>query len=243
MAEYKYFATVYDRMMDDIPYEEWEQYILLLLCRYGVEPCSRITELGCGTGTMSELLAEDGFQVTGIDLSKEMLDIAIKKGRNDISYICADMRDFVLPEKQSAVISICDSMNYLLTEDDLTAALTCGKKCLEPGGIFIFDLKTEYFFKNSYDGITFADDLGDFSYVWQNRYDEEARIHEYRIRFRIKEEQGYRFEKELHRQRTFRAEEIKAATLKAGFRKAVAYDAFTLDKPRKNSERIYIVCL
>lgn len=70
MSQYKYFATVYDRMMDNVPYEEWKQYILQLLFKYGVKPCAKIAELGCGTGMMTRLLSDDGFHMTGIDLSE-----------------------------------------------------------------------------------------------------------------------------------------------------------------------------
>lgn len=93
MAEYKYFAKVYDRMMDNIPYEEWEQYLLKLLFKYGVSPCAKMTELGCGTGVMTRLLSDEGFAMTGIDLSEEMLAVARKKNCTGIEYIHADMRD------------------------------------------------------------------------------------------------------------------------------------------------------
>ena len=243
MSEYKYFATVYDRMMDDIPYEEWEQYVLLLLCKHGIKPCSKLLELGCGTGTISGLLTEDGFEVTGIDISEEMLQMAKEKNaKNNINYICHDMRDFSLPEKHASAISLCDSMNYLLTVDDLARTMTAVRNNLEPGGIFVFDLKTEHFYMDKLDGYVFTDDLGDFSYTWKNYYDTEKCIHEYYLKFKIRDDSGYRYEKELHRQKAFSASEIKEAALRAGFKKAVAYDAFTLDKPKKNSDRIYIVC-
>ena len=231
-------------MMDDIPYKEWEKYLVLLLNRYGIAPPSSVLELGCGTGNMSELLAAEGFTVTGIDISEEMLTIAKAKNlkERNITYLSADMRDFTLPKKQAAAISVGDSMNYLLSTEDFTKALTAVHDNLNPGGVFIFDLKTEYFFKTSYDGMTFEDDLGDFSYVWKNYYDDEKRTHEYHLRFKVKDGDGVRFENELHRQRTYSASEIKEAAIKAGFKKAAAYDAFTLNKPRKCSERIYIVC-
>ena len=148
-----------------------------------------------------------------------------------------------MEEKQAAVISVADSMNYLLTEEALFETMQAARNSLEDGGIFIFDLKTEYFFKTKLDGFTFSDDLGDFSYVWKNYYDNEKHIHEYALRFRIKEKEGYRYERELHKQRTFTADEIKRAAKRAGYKKAAAFDAFTFNKPRKNSERIYLVCM
>ncbi|MBR6403105.1 MAG: class I SAM-dependent methyltransferase [Eubacterium sp.] len=251
MSEYHFFARVYDRMMENIPYEDWEQYILQLLYKYNISPYSKIAELGCGTGTMTELLSDEGFLVTGIDLSEDMLTEAEAKLRyakargirnRDITYLNQDMRELSLQEKQSAIISICDSMNYLLSTDDLYRTMKAAKDNLKDDGIFIFDLKTEYFFQTELDRITFRDDLGDFSYIWKNRYDGESRIHKYGLVFRIRGKDGIRYEKEVHRQRVFTAAEIKEAAIKAGFSKAVAYDAFTFDKPKIKSDRIYIVC-
>ena len=79
MEQYTLFAKVYDRMMDNIPYEEWEQYLLQLLYRHRIKPCSSIAELGCGTGSVSLLLQADGFEVTGIDISGDMLKVAEEK--------------------------------------------------------------------------------------------------------------------------------------------------------------------
>ena len=264
MAEYKFFAKVYDRMMDNIPYEEWEQYILQLFYRYGVSPCSKITELGCGTGVMTRLLADDGFFMTGIDLSEEMLEVARKKDANNrslqalrksnhmdeqtedektsgIVYVNSDMRNFHVEDKQDAVVSICDSMNYLLTEEALYETMASVHHNLKENGVFIFDLKTEYFFRKELDGERFKENMGDFSYVWKNRYDENKHIHEYRLLFERIEFGKVVKETEVHRQRTFSAGDIKEAALNAGFRHGAAYDAFTFEKPKKRSERIYIV--
>ena len=171
MAEYKYFAKVYDRMMDNIPYEEWKQYLLQLLFMYDVPPCSKITELGCGTGVMTRLLCGEGFAMTGVDISEDMLHVARTNSEfdtNAISYINSDMRTFNVSEKQDAIISICDSMNYLLTNDDLYRTMQSAFSNLKDNGVFIFDLKTEYFFRTKLDGKTFSEDRGDFSYVWKN---------------------------------------------------------------------------
>ena len=259
MNNYTYFATVYDRMMDNIPYEEWEQYILQLFYRYGVAPCSHVAELGCGTGVMTRLLSSEGFVMTGIDLSEDMLEVAKCKDTSDINYICRDMRNFELSTKQDAIISVCDSMNYLLTEEDITKTFSSVKRNLKSGGVFIFDLKTEYFFVNELDGEVFAEDMGDFSYVWRNRYNREEHIHHYLLEFNVKSGLGknrkdnaskkdtildhkhLRLIKEHHRQRSFSAGDIKQAALNAGFNKANVYDAFTFRKPLKSSGRIYVV--
>lgn len=249
---YKFFAKLYDKMMADIAYELWEQYLLQLLFRYKVPPMGKILELGCGTGRMTRLLSKEGFKMTGLDLSEEMLEIAKNiendyktedKEREKILYNYGDMRDFQLNEKQDAIISICDSMNYLLTVDDLSKTMKSARENLKPGGVFIFDLKTEYFYKNELDGEIFTENLGEYSYVWNNFYIDEEHIHEYSLRFYegAYEKGKEPISKELHKQRAFFAKDIKDAAIHAGFDSAIVYDAFTYDKPRKNSERIYII--
>ena len=263
MSAYNFFATVYDNMMGNIPYEYWEQYILQLLCKFNVKPYSHIAELGCGTGKMTRLLAEDGFTMTGIDLSEEMLKVAFRntpdsmyyvnmnsykqanensKSEFPITYIHGDMRNFVLSEKQNAIISICDSMNYLLTDDDLTSAMQSARNNLKKNGVFIFDLKTKYFYENVLDGYSDSDVIDNISYTWKNHYDSETCIHKYLLNFEITEDNGtIRNEKEVHEQRGYSGQDIKKCAIRAGFKKAVAYDAFTFEKPKKNSERIYII--
>lgn len=239
--EYQYFATVYDRMMDNIPYEDWKQYLLEMLYKYGVPPCADITELGCGTGVMTRLLANDGFNMTGIDISEEMLNVAKEKNIGNVAYMKADMRDFTLEHKQDAIISICDSMNYLLTEDDFTKACKCAYNNMSDNGVFIFDLKTEYFYKYELDGRKFSENMGDFSYVWRNKYDDKKHIHKYHLLFDCNESGKREIKEELHKQRSYFAGQIKEAALKAGFSHGTAYDAFTFEKPKKRSERIYVV--
>ncbi len=281
MSEYKFFATVYDRMMDNIPYEEWEQYLLQILYRFNVRPDATITEIGCGTGTITEMLADDGFSMTGIDLSEDMLNEARKKNLkrkstatkeslenvfsdkqpcfqesqiSDITYLHMDMRELVLPEKQDVIVSISDSMNYLLTNDDLYRTMKAVRKNLKEDGLFIFDLKTEYFFKTALDGNTYKEDLGDFSYLWKNYYDEEKHIHSYYLWFKLYDKnksklirklcskhEPFTLKKEHHRQRAFSAADIKEAALKAGFDSATVYGDFTFMKPCKKCERYYVI--
>lgn len=80
MQAYSKFASIYDKMMDNIPYADWKQYLLCLFYKNHIPAAAKIAELGCGTGTMTELLADDGFIMTGLDLSADMLKMA-KKSR------------------------------------------------------------------------------------------------------------------------------------------------------------------
>ena len=122
MEAYTGFAAVYDQLMEEIPYEQWCGYITGLLKEYGVEQ-GLVLELGCGTGTMTELLAEAGYDMIGIDVSEEMLAEAMEKkqesGHAEILYLQQDMREFELYGTVRAAVSVCDSMNYLTEPGEL----------------------------------------------------------------------------------------------------------------------------
>ena len=240
MKAYSVFAHIYDKMMDNIPYEEWKDYLLRMMYRYRVSPSASIAELGCGTGTMTGLLAEEGFDVMGLDLSSDMLEEARAK-YPDISFVEADMRDFKLPEKKDIIISLCDSINYVLTTEDLAKTFSSVRENLSEGGIFIFDLKTRFFFENALDGRTYKDRGRGFKCTWENHFDYSTNIHSYLLDILVKEGGKWVPTQEVHKQRAYTASEIIEAAKLAGFERGAAYDAFTFEKPRKRSDRIYIV--
>lgn len=129
--------------MDNVPYDEWGEYLVSLLKKYGVED-GLVLDMGCGTGAMTRYLDAHGYDMTGIDVSEEMLTIAKEKSSPDILYLLQDMREFELYGTMRAAVSICDSMNYILEEDDLLQVFSLVNNYLDPGGIFIFDLNTVY---------------------------------------------------------------------------------------------------
>ncbi len=240
MKAYSVFAHIYDKMMDNIPYEEWKDYLLRMMYLYRVSPSASIAELGCGTGTMTGLLVEEGLDVMGLDISSDMLAEARKK-YPDISFLEADMRDFKLPEKKDVIVSICDSINYVLTTEDLVKTFSSVRENLNEGGIFIFDLKTKFFFENALDGRTYRDRGSGFRCTWKNHFDASSNIHSYLLDIKVKDGGKWVSTQEVHRQRAFAAREIIEAAKLSGFEKGGAYDAFTFDKPKKRSDRIYIV--
>ena len=238
METYTGFAEVYDEMMDNIPYLEWENFLIQLLFLNNVKPDAIITEIGCGTGTMTELLADEGFKMSGIDLSEDMLKFAREKCP-DITFKQMDMRELVLDEPQDVIISIADSMNYLETVDDLSKTMKGVYNALVPGGVFIFDLKTEFFFKYVVRNRTFRGHGKGFSYVWKNYYDEDAKRHTYDVTIKLKRQNVV--ENEIHKQHVFSAQDIKQAAIYGGFKSAKVYGNMTFEKPRLNDERIYVV--
>ena len=146
MEAYTSFASVYDTFMDNIPYEEWSKYLMGLLREYQVED-GLVLDLGCGTGNMTELLAKAGYDMIGVDNAEEMLEIAMEKrteSGHDILYLLQDMREFELYGTVKAIISICDSINYITEEEDLLEVFRLTNNYLDPKGVFIFDFNTVY---------------------------------------------------------------------------------------------------
>lgn len=244
MESYTSFAAVYDMFMDNIPYEEWASYVISLLREEGIDD-GLVLDLGCGTGSLTEILAREGYDMTGIDLSPDMLQIAMEKrmesGR-DILYLNQDMREFELYGTVRAIISICDSMNYLLEKKDLVQTLRLANNYLDPGGIFIFDLNTEHKYRDILGQCTIAEDREESSFIWDNNFDEETGINEYNLSLFIQEEEDlYRKYQETHYQKAYSLDKVKAAVKEAGMELAAIYDAFTRNAPSENSERIYVI--
>ena len=250
MEAYTSFAAVYDMFMDNIPYEEWAAYLISLLKEHGIDD-GLVLDLGCGTGSLTEILAREGYDMTGIDISPDMLQIAMEKraeSGHDILYLLQDMREFELYGTVRAIVSICDSMNYLFEPGDLVQTLRLVNNYLDPGGIFIFDFNTEYKYREVLGDQTIAESREDCSFIWDNYYYEEERINEYELNLFIREDaesetEGdlYRRFRETHFQRAYTLEEITRIVEESGLQFVTAYEAFTKEPPSKNSERIYVI--
>ena len=273
MDAYTSFARVYDMFMDNVPYEEWCDYITGLLKEYGISN-GLVLDLGCGTGSMTELLAARGFDMIGVDCSEDMLEIALEKrmasGR-DILYLQQDMRDLELYGTVRAVVCLCDSINYLLDVQDLETVFRLVNNSLDPGGIFIFDLNTEYKYRELLADRTIAENRDEGSFIWDNYYDEESRINEYDLALFIPAEEAdagkmgegagpdcetgaasgsgtsgeglYRKYQETHFQRAYTLDEIREALERAGMEFLTWYDGDGDGRqaPREDSERIYVI--
>ena len=240
---YTSFAQVYDMFMDNVDYPAWSKYLIQLLKEYQVED-GLVLDLGCGTGNMTELLAKEGYDMIGVDNSEDMLEIASEKRAEsglNILYLLQDMREFELYGTVRAVVSICDSMNYIMEPEELTQVFRLANNYLDPGGVFIFDLNTEYKYKELMGENTFAEDRTESSFIWQNYYDEKERINEYDLTLFIREGELYRKFEETHFQRCYSLDEVKAAAEAAGMEFVTAYDAFTKDPVKEDSERIYVI--
>ena len=246
MEAYTGFAEVYDLFMDNVPYEQWAEYITGLLREYGIED-GLVLDLGCGTGTMTELLAEAGYDMIGIDQSEEMLEEALEKKEasgHDILYLCQDMREFELYGTVRAIVCVCDSMNYILEEEEILDILSAAAyNYLDYDGLFIFDLNTEYKYREILGEQTIAENREEGSFIWENYYDEAQRINEYQLTLnKKKKEDLYRKFEETHYQRAYSLDTVRNLVERSGLRLLHMYDAFTREPAREDSERIYVIC-
>lgn len=245
MDAYTSFAAVYDTFMDNIPYEEWAAYVIGLLKEYRIEN-GLVLDLGCGTGNMTELLAKAGYDMIGVDNAEEMLEIAMEKRQEsgyDILYLLQDMREFELFGTVKAIISICDSINYITEEEELLEVFQLVNNYLDPKGVFIFDFNTVYKYKEVMGNQTIAEDREECSFIWDNYYYEEEQINEYELNLFIRERDSglYRKYQETHFQKAYDLETIKGLVEQSGLEYITAYDAFTREVPTEESERIYVV--
>lgn len=247
MEAYSSFARVYDLFMDNVPYEEWGRYLIGLLKEYGVND-GLVLDLGCGTGKMTRILSAAGYDMIGADNSEEMLGIAREAEYNDrserveILYLLQDMREFELYGTVGAVISVCDSINYILEEEELYKVFSLVNNYLDPKGIFIFDLNTVYKYSELLGETTISENRDEGSFIWENYFDKEEQLNEYDLTLFIREGDGlYRKYEETHYQRAYGLETVKRLLHEAGMEFLAAYDAFTKEPVKPESERIYII--
>lgn len=275
MEAYTDFASVYDTFMDETPYEEWAEFLHSLIKEYGIsKPLEHaeqertktretensedspeavldseknlVLDLGCGTGTLTELMYRKGYDMIGVDFSQEMLNIALdkkEKSGSNILYLCQDMRELDLYSTIGTVISACDSVNYLLEEDEVIETFRLINNYLYPGGVFIFDFNTVYKYEQVIGDTTIAENREDCSFIWDNFYHEDEHINEYDLTIFVKEgkEELFRKFEETHYQRGYTMEEMKSFVAAAGLEFIKAIDADTHKAPKADSERIYII--
>ena len=238
---YTDFARVYDELMDNVPYEEWAQFILNLLQDRKITE-GLVLELGCGTGKLMTLLGKAGFDMIGVDNSVEMLQIAREKTSQDFLYLLQDMREFELYGTVKAVISVCDSVNYITKKEELRKVFQLVNNYLDPEGVFIFDFNTEYKYRELIGETVIAEDREDVSFIWFNEYDEDSHLNDIDLKVFVQEEGDiYRKFQEEHIQRGYTLDVIKQLLEESGLIFLEAYEEYTMQAPQPDSGRIVVV--
>ncbi|MDT3700396.1 MAG: class I SAM-dependent methyltransferase [Thermincola sp.] len=242
---YSNFASIYDRLMQDMPYAGWINYLKRLFARHNIKP-HRILDLGCGTGNVTIPLAEMGYRLTGLDLSPEMLAVAEEKARSKgliVNWLCQDMRAMDMADLSfELVISMTDSLNYISTGDELLHVFKQVRNLLKDGGWFIFDLNSVYKLKEVFSDNVFTLLDDDIAYVWENNYDETCRTCYMDLTFFVKEADGrYRRFSEEHSETGYEINDIRELLNQAGLILQAVYEEETITAPQDTTERIYFV--
>lgn len=260
MKAYTDFAAVYDTFMDDTPYSTWCDFLEKTIKEYGISLPNQkkvdllasernlVVDLGCGTGTLTEMLAGRGYDMIGIDLSEAMLQIAMQKKEengSEVLYLQQDMRDLDLYSTVGTIISVCDSLNYILEEKELLEVFQKVNQFLYPGGIFVFDFNTVYKYQEVIGDTTIAENREECSFIWENYYLPEEEMNEYDITVFVKEpiegEEYYRRFTETHYQRGYTVEQMESLLAQAGLQVEAVLDADTHGTCSKESERVYVI--
>ena len=204
-----------------------------------------VVDLGCGTGTFTELLYQRGYDMIGVDNAPDMLEIAMEKREksgSEILYLQQDMRELELYSTVGTVISVCDSVNYILEEDELLEVFRRVNNYLYPGGLFIFDFNTDYKYREVIGDTTIAENREDCSFIWENYYDEESALNEYDVTIFVQEDgELFRRFTETHVQRGYDVERMKKLLTDAGLELLEVQDADMHGEVTGKSERVYMV--
>lgn len=237
---YSTLARFYDLCME-VDYGQWVDYLLVLCQRHGHVPGS-IVDLGCGTGSITIPLAARGYELTGVDLSGEMIAQAEAKAAGaglSIPFHTADLCQLRLPgPKFDTALSCCDVLNYLTTEEELKAAFSTVHELLNPGGLWLFDLNSQWKLSEIYGDNSYADLQSDFAYFWDNSYDPSSGVCTMDLTFFVRSEQGlYVRTTEQHRQRLWLPEQVEALCRETGFSYLGCCGFLTLDPPEPDCER------
>ncbi len=205
-----------------------------------------VVDLGCGTGTLTNLMYKKGYDMIGIDVSDSMLDVAQKKRDDkeyDILYINQDMRDLDLYSTVGTVYSVCDSVNYILRDEELVRTFKLIEKFLYPGGLFMFDFNTVYKYSNILGDSTIAENREDCAFIWENYYDDENNINEFDVNIFIEQSETGLFKRfvETHYQKGYTLAQMEGFLKEAGFNILLEKDSDTREEPTDESQRIFIV--
>jgi SAM-dependent methyltransferase len=245
MRIYNSFAKVFDGVMREMPYSEWVAYLEDLILQRGIDR-KEILDVACGTGTALIRLAAKGWDCTGIDASARMLALARSKARKaslGITFLRHDMREFSTRRKFPAVSCMYDSINYLLCIADIRKFFRSVHNSLEPGGVFIFDINTEYALSRIWGTRTACFDYSDMTSVWKSLYERKNKTVYLEITVFSKTGRTYEKISELHRERAYTLGEIRAALSAEGFGRIRMYKDRTLDRPGRTTGRVWVSAL
>jgi SAM-dependent methyltransferase len=242
---YEQFAYLYDELMQDAPYDEWVRFVKEKLAKYQVGD-KNLLDLACGTGELSVRFAKEGFSVTGVDLSADMLAVAQEKAQEEglpIPFFEQDMANLEGHGEFDIIGIFCDSLNYLQSDDDVIHTFTSAYNHLKDEGLFFFDVHSTYKVSQLFIDQTFtlADDH--LSYIWNSFAGELPNSVEHELSFFVLDEKSGKYDRfdEIHYQRTYPIQQYASWLEDAGFEILEISADFTDNQPQDQSERIFYI--
>ncbi len=239
-SQFTLIARHYDALMASVPYRQWVAYIEAILERLNYRPLT-VLDLACGTGNVSELLAQRGYKVVGVDISPAMVEVARSKG-GQVDYIVQDIADLDLGKQFELAVCLFDSLNYITDPERAAQALKRIAEHLVPGGVLIFDVNTVYALQHKFFDQANLSPASNPRYVWTSEYDHQTRLCRIEMLFEVLDEDGevHQF-KEIHYQRGHTLEELTQWLIDAGFYVVDTFHAYRLRKPTRRSDRVFFV--
>ncbi len=243
MYSYNQLANYYDLLMDDVDYEAWVKYIINIFGKYNCTPKS-ILDTACGTGNISIPLSKAGYEVWGVDISEDMLSIAENKTRLEkqkIKYLKQDISSLNVNRKFDAVLCMCDGVNYIIEEDNLSEYFRNVFNLMENNGIFIFDISSYSKLYETLGNNVLYQDKNNIFYIWDNIFNENDSTIEMNITFFVPYNDLYKKFEEFHIQKAYKEEELTELLTDAGFVIRGIYGAFGFEAPAYENDRLFFV--
>lgn len=239
-VSYGDFAYIYDYLTDDVEYAKRAEYVEKLIRRHGIENSELLCDLGCGTGSICEILSRRGFDVIGVDNSDAMLSVAAEKNNDGkILYLNQDMTEFELFGTVDVFTCLLDSINYITNEELLKNMFALVNNYLNPEGIFIFDINSRYKFEEILADNTYVYEKDKIFYTWENYYEDE--ILDFYLNFFVKDGKTYRRMSEHHVQKYYSVDKIRELCEQNSLQICGIYDDLTFNSITDDSERIFFV--
>ena len=240
MGAYEALAESYDRLTNDVDYEATVDFYMQILAREGLKPRTCV-DLACGTGSVTAILAQRGYRVTGVDMSEEMLTVAAMKTQ-DLEprpmFSCQYLQELRLPRAVDMAVCALDSLDYILDPEDCKEAIRRAYKALNPGGIFIFDVNTPEKLR-AMDDQVFLDEDDDVYCVWRGEFDEKNNICSYGMDLFQREGEVWHRSFEEHQEYAYSREQLTGFLKEAGIPHIEVYADRLFEAPREGEQRIY----
>ena len=240
MDAYHALAASYDRLTNDVNYRDTVEFYRQIMDREDVKPRTAV-DLACGTGSVALILAEMGLEVTGVDMSEEMLTVAMDKA-SEMDYppmfVCQSLQELSLPRGVDLAVCALDSLDYITNPDDCREAIRRIYRALNPGGIFIFDVNTPEKLR-AMDGQVFLDEDDDVYCIWRGEFDEDTNICSYGMDLFQRQGSVWHRSFEEHREYAYSQEQLTEYLRGAGFMRIRVYGDRRLEAPQPGEQRIY----